>query len=200
MSSKILTQARLKELVIYNPETGELRFTDRRFYVPPLIRTYKKYNKTVAVKGRHCIKKSKPAGHIRKTDGYVVIWVDGILYPAHRIAWLYVTGAWPSETIDHINGVTSDNRFCNLREATQAEQCQNICLSKKNKSGFPGVHWHKLTKKWRVQFRIDGKITQIGMFENLKDAIEARLNAKAKYHAFEPSQRLNKGAQQCASR
>jgi hypothetical protein len=58
-------------------------------------------------------------------DGYRLIKVDGKSYKAHRLAWLMTHGEWPAEQIDHINGVRTDNRIVNLREASKK---QNLSL------------------------------------------------------------------------
>jgi hypothetical protein len=57
--------------------------------------------------------------------GYIRIKINGVPYQAHRLAWLFATGEWPKEEVDHINLVRNDNRFCNLREATHAENRVN---------------------------------------------------------------------------
>lgn len=65
---------------------------------------------------------ARPTGDGR---GWVNICFDGKTYAAHRLAWYYVTGEWPSMDIDHINRVRDDNRFANLRHISRAENLKN---------------------------------------------------------------------------
>jgi hypothetical protein len=58
-------------------------------------------------------------------NGYVKIGISSSYYLAHRLAWLWVTGEWPQEQIDHINRVIDDNRWVNLREATGSQNVAN---------------------------------------------------------------------------
>lgn len=60
-----------------------------------------------------------------KTNGYLVVGVNGVQYQVHRIAWLVMTGAWPQGSIDHINRVRTDNRWCNLRDVPQSVNARN---------------------------------------------------------------------------
>ena len=83
--------------------------------------------------------------------------------------------------IDHINGVKTDNRINNLRLVTRSINLQNASMRCHNTSGFNGVSWHKSTKKWRAQIRVDGKSIHLGVFSNKKDAIAARIKANIKY-------------------
>ncbi len=83
-----LTQERLKEVLSYNPETGI-------FTRNPGIRGGEKVG--------------------TNSHGYVSIMVDGYLYQAHRLAWLYMEGYMPEQEIDHISRKRDDNRWCNLR-------------------------------------------------------------------------------------
>ena len=111
-----LTQEKLKTLLNYNPETG--------------IFTWKKRNQNIS-------------GTINN-KGYVVIQINNKIYLAHRLAWLYMTGLWPKNDIDHFNQVRTDNRFFNLREATRKENCQNVHKPHpNNSSGYLGVYWNK---------------------------------------------------------
>jgi len=78
----MITQAGLKELLNYNPETGDFAW----------------------------VKSKKPAGGI-SSYGYRRIIIDGKEHKAHRLAWLYTHGVFPEDQIDHINGVRHDNRI-----------------------------------------------------------------------------------------
>ena len=71
---------------------------------------------------------------------YRLIKLGGELLYAHRIAWLYMTGAWPREYIDHVNGDGLDNSWANLREATRAENGHNSRLDKRSTTGVRGVY------------------------------------------------------------
>ena len=142
--------------------------------------------------------KIKSAKHIKigaatgckNNSGYLRIRVDGTLYRAHRLAWLYVHGEWPKHEIDHINGIPSDNRICNLRLASHAENGQNLALSRRNTSGFHGVSWSKFAKKWHAYIRINNVNKHLGHFKNIEDAVAARVKAKADIHTFQPYDRV----------
>lgn len=114
--------------------------------------------------------------------GYIQIKIDAHLYSAHRLAWLYVTGNVPKEQIDHINGVRDDNRFCNLREASHAENARNSKRPITNSSGIKGVDWVARLSKWRAQIGFDGGKHYIGVFTNINDAADAYRSASQKFH------------------
>lgn len=117
--------------------------------------------------------------------GYINIMVDGRLYPAHRLAWLYVHGEWPRAQIDHINGTKTDNRIANLREATNSQNMQNMRTARSdNTSGLLGVRWHKRDKRWHARIMVDGKARHLGSFGSSDDAQAAYLAAKRQLHDF----------------
>jgi HNH endonuclease len=76
----------------------------------------------------------------RTSEGYWRIHVDGRSYFAHRLAWLYMTGKWPKDQIDHINLDGSDNRWGNLRGATNGQNQANSLTRGHNTSGFKGAY------------------------------------------------------------
>lgn len=103
-------------------------------------------------------------------SGYLVVKIGGRSYKVHRLAHLYMTGHHPDDQIDHINGVRTDNRWSNLRPATQQQNGMNTKKRNDNVSGFKGVHWNKCKNKWRVQIQISGKKYHLGYFSTPEEA------------------------------
>ena len=102
------------------------------------------------------IRTGKQVGYKCKTSGYTIIQVGGKKERAHRLAFFYMTGRWPKVT-DHINRVKDDNRWENLREVTQLENCHNRSLNKNNLSGYRGVSFDQVNLYWLANFRYNGK-------------------------------------------
>ena len=138
----MLTQEELKKLLHYNPDTGVFTWRVSR--------------------GRN--KAGNVAGHVSKNSGYVEIRLGKKLFKAHRLAWLYMTGEWPREGIDHINGVKDNNRWVNLREATHRQNAYNRGGMKGSSSNHKGVSWVKRDKKWFVRARSPAKHLNLGYF------------------------------------
>lgn len=157
----MVTATRLRHLLAYDADSGV--FTWR-----------------VSRTGRYA-KPGATAGHI-SAEGYVVIGVDGRVYKAHRLAWLYVHGIWPGKDIDHVNGIRSDNRVANLRLASPSENARNSIVSSRNSSGYRGVTFHKGMGKWRAQIRHNGKLVRLGFFERPDEAYAAYLSAAERLH------------------
>lgn len=115
-------------------------------------------------------------------DGYIQIKVYGLVYRAHHLAWLFMTGEWPplSIDIDHKNRDRADNRWENLRAATRGQNNMNGLPSKANKSGCKGVSRVSATGKWHARIEKDGKVHLLGNFARLEDAVAARKAAEIK--------------------
>ena len=115
--------------------------------------------------------------------GYVCICIRSKQYKLHRLVWTYHNGYLPEGSfLDHINGNPKDNRIENLRLATPH---QNQCNSKKridNTSGVKGVHWDRVTGKWKTQLSIGGKRKCFGSFYDLELAELVINEAREKYH------------------
>jgi hypothetical protein len=104
-------------------------------------------------------------------------------YPAHRLAWLYVYGEWPTDQIDHINGNKLDNRIVNLREADHKLNSENIYKPQSNnKSGYRGVIFFKRDNNYQAQITTNKKRIHLGYFKTAQEAHEAYLNAKFILH------------------
>lgn len=109
---------------------------------------------------------------------------DRRLYTASRLAWLYMTGEWPENEIDHINLDRSDDRWLNLREATRAQNSFNTPRRSNNMSGAKGAYWHSQHRKWCAHIKIDGELKHIGLFATIDEAAAAYA-AAAKLHRGE---------------
>lgn len=150
-----LTQEHLKEIVSYDPDTGGFAWLQ-----PP---------RDVPV--------GTPTGHLAN-NGYFYICLYSKRYLAHRLAWLYMHGAWPKNQIDHINQVRTDNRFANLRDVTPSQNLHNVSWTCTNRSGVRGVSWDKRQQKWRATIAIGRKQRDLGRFDNKHEAGAAYLAAK----------------------
>jgi hypothetical protein len=156
-SKNVLTAERLRSLMEYSPESGVFTWL-----------------------------KGKRAGHeatSRHGCGYLTARVDGRAYLLHRLAWLYVHGRWPNDQIDHINGDRSDNRLSNLRECTNAENCQNV-RAHCDGSGFIGAAFDKRRGRWQAGIGINGRRRFLGYFDTPEQASAAYQEAKKNIHAF----------------
>jgi len=138
--SPILTAERLREVLHYDPETGAWTWL-----VAPR-------------KGRSYV--GQRAGAL-KDDGYRIIGIDGVRYRSNRLAWLYMTGAWPEADVDHRDRASrGDDRWTNLRAATRSQN-QGNAIGK-------GKRWKKgvslVGTRFKAQIMKDGINHHIGCF------------------------------------
>ncbi len=151
-----MTRDRLVELLHYNRYTGEFRWRIKK----------------------SGIRYGHIAGYVNNY-GYVCIRLDGKRYVAHRLAWMYEYGEFPSMCLDHKNGNPADNRISNLREATVS---QNGANSKSRRYGLKGCHWDKVNKKWVAKLQKNGKSIHLGRFSSEQEAHIAYCSASKLYH------------------
>lgn len=140
----------------------------------------------------HAALRGKRAGRAR-LDGYRDISVQRVRILEHRLAFFYVNGRWPAEQIDHINGLRSDNRWRNLREATKSQNMQNTAGHRTRKSSSRvGVEFcaNFVGKPWHAHIRVNLKRVTVGYFSSEAEAIAARISAeKTHYGEFAYSAR-----------
>ena len=121
-------------------------------------------------------------------DGYAYTSRGGKNFTLHRL----IAQTPKNMSTDHINGDKLDNRTANLRVCTHAQNCRNQKLKTSNTSGYKGVYWNKDVSKWVAQIRIDGKVTSLGLFNDIKEAAKV-YDKTARIHHGEFA-RLNHGA------
>jgi len=163
MADSILTQQRLKECLRYDPETGV-------------------FSRLLATSLKHHV--GEIAGW-SNSEGYLHIMVDKKTYKAHRLAFLYMAGAFPAGHVDHKNGTRSDNRWSNLREVTQGGNLQNQRKAKRGSStGYLGVKpCPRDRSKFMAQISVNKKRHHLGTFGTPEAAHDAYLKAKRELHS-----------------
>lgn len=110
----------------------------------------------------------KEALYAKHSCGYLSGALLGRQVYAHRVIWKLVYGDEP-KVIDHLDGDRRNNALANLRGVTQRINMKNKARHSTNKSGVPGVYWHKPSMKWFAQFRSEG--TSISRtFDDLESA------------------------------
>jgi len=123
-------------------------------------------------------KAGSTAGTERK-NAYVLVGIDGVIYRAHRIIWLWHHGYIPEGEVDHINRVKHDNRIENLREVSRQCNARNTGNFSHNTSGVKGIYTHKSWGDvWRVEIHVNGKKYNIGNYKGVDEAVLARLAAE----------------------
>ena len=166
MTSRI-TQAQLRDAVSYDPETGVFR---RRVSAASMAQA------------------GAVAGSMRQNSSgkcYLSFHVLGQYGTAHRWAFLYMTG-WMPEQVDHENGNGCDNRWVNLKAATNVSNSRNQRLRSSNTSGQMGVSWHAKSKQWAIRINVDGRVLYLGYRKALDEAIAVRRAAELQ-HGYAPT-------------
>lgn len=154
----MLTQERLKELLDYDPETGEF------------IRRI----------SRHKHRAGEVAGYV-DSGGYIQIKIDGCAYLAHRLAWFYVYGEWPQHQIDHRDTDRANNRIDNFRPATNRQNAANQNRPRNNTSGQKGVFWHKKNQKWVAKITVNYKQMHLCSSDSYEECCAAYVAAAERY-------------------
>ena len=154
------TQKRLKELLFFDPETGIFIWR---------------------VKPSNPVKRGSVAGHLGVL-GYTLIGIDGLVYPAHRLAYLWMMGEFPPHEIDHIDGQRANNKWSNLRPVTKSQNQQNSKMRIDNTSGHKGITWNTDRQKWMARVQIGNKRHYLGIYDDLAQAVQAVKTSRSKLH------------------
>jgi hypothetical protein len=176
-SKEQITPQLLMDLLKYAPETGML------FWRPRHINHFRD------VGGRckehisnywHSRFSGEPAFTGTNGHGYLRGNLCGNFILAHRAIWAIATGSFPQNDIDHINSIRSDNRWCNLREATKSQNQKN--RKGYAASGLKGVYWDDQKSMWKVI--VSGNLTKrhVGYFLEISQAEQAYKQAAKRSH------------------
>jgi hypothetical protein len=156
----MLTTERLEELLRYDPETGLF---------------YWRINRN----SRNGVAKSGSVAGCLRPDGRIIIGIDGREYRAHRLAFLYMTGKFPSLEVDHRDADPYNNAWSNLREATRSQQMGNTKC--RNKHGFKGVSQHG-KNCYSANICKDGRVFYLGTATSPEAAHEIYRAAALRHH------------------
>ena len=159
---KEVTIEMLREMIDYNPKTGDMVWKERQGRA-----------RARAIAGQ-------PVGCPRPPYRTVNIYRNKLY--VHRIAFALTHGRWPEPFCDHINGDPSDNRACNLREATHLESAHNIRGHKSSRSGVKGVHWHPKNERWCVRVSDNRRNRYFGSFDTIDEAAAVARSVREKLH------------------
>ncbi|EBM1728385.1 endonuclease [Salmonella enterica] len=134
-------------------------------------------------------------------QGYYAFSLFGKKCFAHRLAWLLHYGEWPSQPIDHINGIKTDNSIRNLRLCSLSQNQFNKPTQKNNTTGVKGVYWNKRDKRYVASVQFNGKKYSAGHHKDIDSAKEAVMKLREKlageftnHGEFELAAQLRKGA------
>jgi hypothetical protein len=144
-----LTAEQLRQLINYDPDTGI--FTWIRGISPQARVT-----------------PGSVAGWLG-TNHYYYIKIGGQLYAAGRLAWLYMTGEWPLDEVDHRDLNSANNRWPNLRSATRSQNCANKSPMSNSTTGIKGIYFDKTRageKRWKAHIGINGHQRSLGWFQS----------------------------------
>ena len=154
----------IRSILDYSPETGEFRWKVRSD-VP------KECNTRWAGKITGC----------PNVKGYILIGINGRLYYAHRLAWLYMTGECPYDDVDHRDVNSSNNKWENLRRGTRTLNHGNRKISSKNTSGLKGASIFRRDGTWRAQIQVKGKNIHLGYYSTPEEAHKVYMEAAKKF-------------------
>ena len=163
------SRAYLHQCFTYKPRLGTLtwKHRPREHFKNEII--WKRWNKRFA---------KKNAGATNAYNARIVS-VDGVRYMVHRLIWVMQTGKEPPNTIDHKGRDRSNNRWNQLRLATDQQQIWNREYPV-GVSGRVGVY--PARKRWIARIKHNYVTTNLGVFDTIDEAAAAYEAAARKLH------------------
>jgi hypothetical protein len=170
----------LREMLIYDPETGILVWQQRPISHFSSAREWKRWNRQYA--GRRF-------GYRRR--GYIVGSINHKHYQAHRIAYKLMTSVDPPAQIDHRDFDRANNRWKNIRPATHAENTRHV-RAHRDATLLKGINKNRL--RWQARISLDRKRLYLGTFKTPQEAHAAYCQAAIRFHGEFSCQEINQMA------
>lgn len=166
----------VRSRIAYDPDTGAMVWMPRPGTLPLTLA----WNKQWAGKPVRLVVCHSPG-----SKDYAIARLLGRWYGAHRLAWVCAYGMWPEHELDHINRDSLDNRLCNLRAATHADNQRNRGPMRNSKLGIKGVCYRAERlgrKKYYAQITHEYRVRYLGWFETPEEASAAYEKAARELH------------------
>lgn len=97
----------------------------------------------------------------------------------------YLLGDPVGMVVDHINGNTLDNRKCNLRSITNAENMQNLTgPHSDNSTGYRGVTRDKSGKRFQAFAQVNKEQHYLGLFSTAEEANQVAIEFRKRHMPF----------------
>ncbi len=154
----------VKQALCYDPETGVMTWANCSKY-------------------HNALNGAEAGGPIPNQSGkfYHKITIGGRKISRSRLAFAWMTGRWPSECIDHINGNSLDDRWVNLREATITENAWNHKRRAKRQDHLPmGVR--QMGSGFQARIAVNKRMIHLGVFETPSAAQAAYQQARSAHY------------------
>lgn len=150
----------VRRLFDYNKDTGCLtwRVRDRDFFASEMAQNW--HNNMYAGKRAGSVKTDYKGHTFRRVCIFYKVFAE------HRVIWLYMTGSWPEDQVDHIDQDATNNRWCNLRESSSRQNMKNRPMQSNNMSGVTGVGWNKKRGKWVARVGHNRKLNYLGSYDH----------------------------------
>lgn len=171
-----LSQSTLCQMLHYDPKTGHFAWLPRPLEFITETKATPKWVTKARMDARFA---GKRVGTVDK-KGYLRIFLFGNSYPAHVLAWLYMTGEWPTEEVDHRNLQKMDNRWDNLRPATSQQNARNRRVRSDSSTGLKGVKPHE--GRFHARIQTSNKRISLGLYDCPVAAHFAYVVAADKFH------------------
>lgn len=169
----------VRQLISYDPETGKLFWL---FRDPEWFKFTDRTSAEVQARIWNGQFAGKEAFTPINSKGYHTRAILRKMLLAHRVAWAVHYGEWPSGFLDHLNGVRTDNRICNLRKSKNGQNMMNRGVLRNNESGIKGVRLDKRSGRWNARITANGNCVSLGYFDTSAEASAAWAEAAKELH------------------